>query len=129
MRVLIVDDEPDYRYLVVVGLTLEGHEVAEAHEASGAVALAGELRPDAILVDVVMIGGGGIGMIPRLRRVSPGSAIVLHTVERERVAPMIGHPAGPDGLLEKGMAPRDLSDALAGVVAVHQSKDRVEREP
>lgn len=122
MRVLVIDDEADYRYLLSVGLGLLGHEVVEAAGPEQAVELVGPFDPEVILIDLVMMGGGGLGLLPRLRRASPRAALVLHTVEREKVLPVIGHPAGPDGLLEKGMAPADLAEALTGIVAVHQAR-------
>jgi DNA-binding response OmpR family regulator len=103
VRVLIVDDEADYRYLMVLGLNVEGHEV--------------------ILVDLVLVGESGVSLLPRLRQAAPEAAVVLHTVERERAAVMVGHPSGPDGLLEKGIPPRQLSEALAGIVAVHRARN------
>jgi len=122
LRILVIDDEADYRYLLAVGLGLEGHEVMEAHEVVGGLALASETNPDVVLIDLVMVGGGGMSLLPRLRRACPRSALVFHTVERERALPMVGHPAGPDGLLDKGMPPRELAEALAGIVAVHRSR-------
>lgn len=120
---LIVDDEADYRYLIRLGLGVEGHEVHEAEEAWAACALAAELQPDVILVDLVMVGGSGVSLLPRLRQAAPEAAVVFHTVERERAAVMVGHPSGPDGLLEKGIPPRELSEALSGIVTVHRSRN------
>jgi len=122
LRILVIDDEADYRYLLSVGLGLEGHEVIEAEEVVAGLALAGEVDPDVVLIDLVMVGGGGMALLPKLRRACPGAALVFHTVERERALPMVGHPSGPDGLLEKGMPPRQLADALNGIMSVHRSR-------
>jgi len=122
LRILVIDDEADYRYLLSVGLGLEGHEVVEADEVVAGLALAGEVDPDVVLIDLVMVGGGGMALLPKLRKACPRSALVFHTVERERALPMVGHPSGPDGLLEKGMPPRQLAEALNGILSVHQSR-------
>lgn len=123
VRVLIVDDEADYRYLMVLGLSVEGHEVFDADDAFGACRLAAKVKPEVILVDLVLVGESGMGLLPRLRQAAPEAAVVLHTVERERAAVMVGHPSGPDGLLEKGIPPRQLSEALAGIVALHRARN------
>lgn len=122
MKILVVDDEPDYRYLVTVGLGLLGHEVGEAFDGPTACQVAADLLPDVILVDYVLVGESGLSLLPKLRGVSPLSAVVLHTVEREHTTPFIGHPAGPDGLVEKGQSPSQLAVALEGIVSYHRSR-------
>jgi len=123
MRVLVVDDEPDYRYLVGVGLGLLGHEVSEAPDGEQACALATVIEPDVILVDYILLGETGLSLLPRLRNASPDSAVVLHTVEREHAATFVGHPAGPDGLVDKGLGPNELASALDGIVTYHRSRN------
>lgn len=122
MKVLVVDDEADYRYLVCVGLGLLGHDVAEAGDGESACATAAELLPDVVLVDYVLVGESGLSLLPRLRHASPRSAVVLHTVEREHTTPFVGHPAGPDGLVEKGQAPSELAEVLEGIVSYHRAR-------
>ena len=124
MRILVIDDEADYRYLLSTGLGLEGHEVFEASALRDGLAMATETDPDIVLIDLLMAGDSGMSLLPRLRRVCPRSALVFHTVERERAQPMVGHPSGPDGLVEKGMAPKELSVALEGILAVHQARSQ-----
>jgi two-component system, OmpR family, response regulator len=123
LRILVIDDEADYRYILVTGLGLEGHQVFEAGAFGDGLSAAAECDPDVVLIDLVMAGGSGMSLLPRLRRTCPRSAMVFHTVERERALPMVGHPSGPDGLLEKGMAPKELSVALEGIYAVHRARN------
>ena len=122
MRVLVVDDEADYRYLVGVGLGLLGHEVEEAVDGDAACETAGAFLPDVILIDYVLVGENGLRLLPRLRHASPGSALVLHTVEREHTSAYVGHPAGPDGLIEKGQAPSELATALEDILTLHRAR-------
>jgi DNA-binding response OmpR family regulator len=122
MKVLVVDDEADYRYLVGVGLGILGHAVEEADDGEAACRVASEFRPDIILIDYVLVGENGLRLLPKLRHASPGSALVLHTVEREHTTPYVGHPAGPDGLVEKGQAPSELATALEGILTYHWAR-------
>ena len=123
MRILVIDDEADYRYLLATGLGIEGHEVFEATALRDGLAMASETDPDVVLIDLLMAGESGMSLLPRLRRICPRAALVFHTVERERALPMVGHPSGPDGLVEKGMAPKELSVALEGIYSVHHARD------
>jgi DNA-binding response OmpR family regulator len=123
LRILVIDDEADYRFILATGLGLEGHEVFEASALRDGLARAAETDPDIVLIDLLMAGESGMSLLPRLRRVCPRSALVFHTVERERALPMVGHPSGPDGLVEKGMAPKELSVALQGIYSVHRARN------
>jgi two-component system, OmpR family, response regulator len=66
-RVLVVDDEPNIVDLLSVSLKFQGFEVYTA--ASGPVALdtAREVKPDAVILDVMMPGMDGFGVLRRLR--------------------------------------------------------------
>lgn len=80
MRVLVVDNDPDARELVVVDLTLEGCEVVAAvADAAAAVEAYGEHRPDVAVVDVRMPGGDGVSLARRLRGADPDAHVVLYT--------------------------------------------------
>jgi DNA-binding response OmpR family regulator len=53
-QVLIVDDDPDIVTAIQVNLELEGYGVHVAHDGSEAVEIARQVRPDVVLLDVVM---------------------------------------------------------------------------
>jgi len=67
-RVLIVDDDDDFRSLMKTQLTHAGYEVLDARDAESAIQIARTARPDVITVDLLMPGIDGIGFIDRLRR-------------------------------------------------------------
>ncbi len=58
-QVLIVDDDPDIVTAIQVNLELEGYGVHVAHDGSEAVEIARQVRPDVVLLDVVMPGVDG----------------------------------------------------------------------
>lgn len=76
MKVLILDDEPDIRYLAALGLErFGGMTVREAATADEAVAIAREYLPDVILLDVVMPNEDGPRVLERLRQ-DPATAAI-----------------------------------------------------
>src|SRR5687768_18368927 len=65
--VLVVDDDFDIARYVELNLSLEGFTVHVAHDGQEAVAKAHALRPDAVLLDVMMPGLDGYEVCRRLR--------------------------------------------------------------
>jgi len=66
-RVLVVDDEPNIVELLSVSLKFQGFEVYPAANGAAALDMAREIRPDALILDVMMPGMDGFGLLRRLR--------------------------------------------------------------
>ncbi len=103
-RVLLADDTPEIRMLVRMALELEGSfdVVGEAADGAEAVSLAGDFRPDAIVLDLAMPVMDGLEAIPQLKLKMPQLKILVLSgfqasrMEAEAIA------AGADAYLEKG---------------------------
>src|SRR3712207_9473733 len=78
-RVLVVDDDPDYRLLVRLALAPgTGFEVvAEAGDGDSAIAEAKAAHPDLVLLDCTMPGADAFDALPALRAAAPDARIVL----------------------------------------------------
>lgn len=78
IRVLVVDDEPDVRDLIVRWLRRDGHDVLASGSAAAALE-AVELHgmPDVALLDVAMPGMDGIELLTELRRRDPRLAAMF----------------------------------------------------
>lgn len=68
VRVLIVDDDAVIRQMLEMALSFEGFEVATAEDGIEAVAKARDLRPDVVLLDVMMPLMDGLQVASTLRR-------------------------------------------------------------
>jgi two-component system OmpR family response regulator len=66
-RILVVDDEPNIVELLSVSLKFQGFEVLAATNGGQALDRAREARPDAVILDVMMPGMDGFGVLRRLR--------------------------------------------------------------
>lgn len=120
-RVLLVDDDPDYRLLV--RLALAGHPllevVGEAGNGAEAAAAAAHHRPDLVLLDCSMPGADAFDGLPGLRRACPDCAVILlssHDPDDLRTA---AWSAGALGFLSKETPPSRLPEdviALAGLL-------------
>jgi len=114
IRVLIVDDHAVVREGLRTFLELQdGIAVAgEAADGEQAVMQAEALRPDVVLMDLVMPRLDGVGAMRELRRRLPATRVIVLTsfAEDERLLPAI--QAGAAGYLLKNVAPAELARAV-----------------
>ena len=116
-RVVIVDDHP----LFVAGVRAELEEalevVATATDVDGAVAAIGRERPDVVLLDVHMPGGGGQAVIEGVGRAGVETAFLALSVSDEPNDVIAVIRAGARGYVTKTISPGDLVDAVERVRA------------
>jgi two-component system response regulator (stage 0 sporulation protein F) len=78
-KVLVVDDDPEMRALLLDVLCNEGYEVVEAKDGTEAVRALRTRSFDIILMDKNMPGPSGLDLIPGFRRLCPQSQIIMMT--------------------------------------------------
>ena len=81
MRVLVVDDEANLRRMVRSLLSAEGWLVEEAGSAEEALIRVGQTQPDVVLLDLVLPGASGLDLLPRLRKASPDTPVIMMSGE------------------------------------------------
>jgi CheY-like chemotaxis protein len=121
VRVAVVDDSDDVRFLLKVMLQRDQRfeVVAEAADGIEAVERIGEAQPDLVVLDRQMPRMGGIEAMPLIRERAPNAAIVLYTANPDAGAHHAAVAAGALGVLEKELAGDVLLDELANVLIGH----------
>jgi DNA-binding response OmpR family regulator len=104
---LVVDDEPDLVRLVTAYLEREQFRVVSAGDGEGAVALAREVEPDVIVLDLMLPVLDGVEACRRIRVFSDAYIIML-TAKGEEVDKLVGLSVGADDYLVKPFSPREL---------------------
>jgi two-component system nitrate/nitrite response regulator NarL len=112
--ILIVDDHPLFRKGVIqlIQVTPEFRLVGEAPSGREGIALARELQPDMILLDLNMKDMNGIEVLKTLKDEGLDSRIIMLTVSDHADDLMAALQAGADGYLLKDMEPEDLMQQL-----------------
>lgn len=116
MRILLADDHALFRDGVASLLAAWGHEVVgQVSDGASAVDLAARLRPDLVLMDVAMPGGGGLEATRRLAAAAPGVAIVMLTASEDVDDLFAAIKAGARGYLLKNLESAELRGMLEAV--------------
>jgi two-component system response regulator MprA len=116
VRILVVDDEPQLRRALERALKLEGYEVATAADGDEALAAAGETRPDAIVLDVLMPKRDGLEVCRELRARQDQTPVLMLTA-RDAVADRVdGLDAGADDYVVKPFALEELLARLRALL-------------
>ena len=116
LRITLADDHPPTRAGVRRALETAGWEVcAEASDAKGAIANAELHRPDVVLLDIHM-PGGGVAAAEKISGMLPDAAVVMLTVSRNDADLFSALRAGASGYLLKDIDPDRLPMALEGVL-------------
>lgn len=106
-KILIIDDEQSIINLVSVYLRPEGYEIHTATDGPTGLNSARNLKPDLIVLDIMLPGLDGIELLTRLRRESDVYVIML-TAKTEETDKIIGLSVGADDYLTKPFSPREL---------------------
>lgn len=109
-RVLVVDDEPMIVELLSVSLRFQGFEVQTAVDGAQALDRARVFRPDALIVDVMMPGIDGFGLLPRLRADGIEAPVLFLTARDDVQDKVAGLTLGADDYITK---PFSLEEVVA----------------
>lgn len=127
-RVLIVDDEPVIRMDLRAMLESMGHTVVgEADTGETALALARTLKPDLVIVDIMMPGMDGIELSRRLakERIAP---VLILTAYSEQAMIEGADKAGVLGYLVKPFREADLAPAIQVAVSRYRELRAIEAQ-
>jgi DNA-binding response OmpR family regulator len=108
--VLIAEDDPDVRELIARKLRGEGMDVMGVGDGISALEAARTMRPDLVLLDVMMPGMTGLQICEELRShvATRNLPVVLITARARAVDIETGYLAGADEYIVKPFSPRDL---------------------
>ncbi|MBO9596955.1 MAG: response regulator transcription factor [Cohnella sp.] len=117
IRVLIADDHPHAREGMRTILSADSSflVVAEASSGEQAIALAGELQPELVLMDIHMPGMGGLEAVKAIKTAQPQAKIVIVTVSDEPSHLFEAIKKGAQGYLLKNLNPSAWRDYLRAV--------------
>jgi len=112
--ILIVEDDPEISRLVADFMRREGFEVACAGDGKAMDAVLQRLRPDILILDLMLPGEDGLSICRRMRATDTIPILML-TAKSDEIDRVVGLEMGADDYLVKPFGPREL---LARVRAI-----------
>jgi len=106
-RVLVVDDDPALAEMLTIVLRGEGFDTAVVGEGTRALPALRELKPDLVLLDLMLPGMNGIDVCKAIRAES-GVPIVMLTAKTDTVDVVLGLESGADDYMVKPFKPKEL---------------------
>ncbi|MGQ0631335.1 MAG: response regulator [Sporichthyaceae bacterium] len=119
MKVLLVEDDPVVSRTTVRMLRQRNYEVAAAPDAIAAIAIARSERPDVVILDLGLPGGGGLAVLERLRGLTVTAATPVVVVTGGATPAQLKDLAdgGVTAVLTKPVGVDDLVEAIEGAYA------------
>ena len=105
--VLVVDDDPTVREVVITYLTKAGHTVTSAADGKEALASVAQSPPELVVLDLMLPGVDGLEVCRRLRESSDIPVIML-TAKGTVSDRVVGLEQGADDYVTKPFSPREL---------------------
>ena len=118
-QVLLVDDHSVVRMglAAIINLEKDLHVCGEAENSAEAVARAAELKPDVVIMDLVMPGTSGADATAEVQKASPGSKVLILTSFGTSSEIAYALSAGATGAVTKNISNTDLADAIRRTAA------------
>jgi len=126
LRVLVADDNPDWRYLLTKVLRPEYDVAGYAERGDKIIEVARDLQPDVITLDISMPGQSGLGALTALRAALPKAIIVVVSGTVRRLYQEEAFMRGADAFITKD---RVLSDLVVTILMARkrQSEEQQRR--
>src|SRR5215204_172424 len=129
--VLVVDDEPTIAEVVSRYLVRAGYDTRVAGDGPQAIQLAGEQRPDLVVLDLMLPGLDGLEVMRRIRELGDTGprdrvAVILLTAKGEESDRVIGLRLGADDYVVKPFSPAELVARVDAVLRRVDSSPQLE---
>ena len=116
-RVVLVDDHGLFRSGVRAELGRQVEVVGEADDVRPAIELIASLRPDVVLLDVHLPGGGGQAVVEAVKALAPEVRFLALSASDAPEDVIAVIRAGARGYVTKTISPAELADAIRRVAA------------
>ena len=123
--ILIADDEVGIHESLRIYLTREGYEVYSVFRGDDVMDAFNQMRPDLVILDIMMPGRSGTQVCADIRAVSMTPVIML-TAKGEEVDKLLGFALGADDYIVKPFSPREI---VSRIQVIFRRMNQLQTEP
>lgn len=120
-KILIIEDEPNIRELVLYNLSQNGYEGLAAEDGLQGLSMARGEKPDLILLDIMLPGKNGYDICKELRAEGSKTPIIMLTAKNEEIDKVLGLEFGADDYISKPFGIRELIARIKAVLRRYES--------
>ena len=120
MKLLVVEDEPSLREIMVRTLRGERYVVEEAADYASALPKIEDYDYDCILLDIMLPGGSGLRLLERLKALRKSAGVIIISARDSLDDKVEGLELGADDYLAKPFHLAELSARIRSVIRRHQ---------
>ena len=118
-KILVVDDEPDFRMMIRARLEANGYEVSEAEDGAIGLQKARDTKPDLIILDVMMpkMDGYKVARLLKFDERHRNIPIILLTARSQQNDRETGMEVGGDAYLTKPYKPEEMLETVTRLLS------------
>ena len=120
-KILIIEDEPNIRELILYNLQANGYEGLQAEDGIMGITMVHTEKPDLILLDIMLPGKNGYDICRELRDEGNHTPIIMLTAKTEEIDKVLGLEFGADDYISKPFGIRELMARIKAVLRRYES--------
>lgn len=123
-KILIVEDDQDIVEMVEYNLKQEGYTAIHAYNGEKGVELAGDAKPDLIILDLMLPAIDGFEVCKLLKQQQPTALIpiIILSAKSRETDKVVGLELGADDYITKPFSPRELIARIRAVLRRHKEQ-------
>jgi two-component system KDP operon response regulator KdpE len=117
ITILIIEDEPIFRINYRTVLTQQGYTVKEAHNGRDGIQMLATLKPDVILLDLILPEINGYEVLKKIRELKPSIPVIVFSVLATESERNRAYALGANDYVVKGMeSPTAILEKITAVL-------------
>ena len=120
-KILIIEDEPNIRELILYNLKTNGYDGIAAEDGIMGITMVHREKPDLILLDLMLPGKSGYDICKELREEGNNVPIIMITAKTEETDKVTGLESGADDYISKPFGIREMMARIKAVLRRYEA--------
>ena len=120
-KILIIEDEPNIRELILYNLKTNGYDGVAAEDGIMGITMVHREKPDLILLDLMLPGKSGYDICKELREEGNNVPIIMITAKTEETDKVTGLESGADDYISKPFGIREMMARIKAVLRRYEA--------